>query len=159
MGCYALRISRRESTRSITYGSPPISPSGFGGIPDSVSAIRLAWEDSDNESGYSLQRALDEVGAWSLVHSVDADETNFLDSGLDPNTRYCYRLKAFNTLGESAYADVVCSVTDSKQMELEVLAEYWAPVILQGVASKFKKISAQMGLPHQVGLRRQRSRK
>ena len=82
---------------------PPDAPSGTSATAVSSSEIDLAWSDgSSNENGFTVDRSLDESN-WSEIADLPAGSTGFQDSGLNPSTRYFYRVRAYNLDGFSAY--------------------------------------------------------
>lgn len=81
---------------------PPASPSALTGKGTSESEILLQWQDPVlNEEGFLLERAADPDGPWTEVTQTAAGVTSYLDSGLDPDTAYAYRVSAFNDNGVS----------------------------------------------------------
>jgi PLAT/LH2 domain-containing protein len=77
--------------------------------------LRL-MDRSSYEVGYELYRGLSSTGPWTLVASwpspwvsSDPDDPtvtlDYTDTGLNPDTRYSYRFRAYNGYGESAFAN------------------------------------------------------
>jgi hypothetical protein len=63
--------------------------------------ILLTWTDnSSSEDGFHIERKQG-LGAFVLAGSVGPGITQFVDSGLTPNTGYLYRVKAFKGALES----------------------------------------------------------
>ena len=60
--------------------------------------INLAWTDnSNNESGFKIERCQGNgCSNFAQIAQVGANVTTFPDTGLSPNTRYRYRVRAFN---------------------------------------------------------------
>lgn len=89
------------------------APSGLSAEALSSSSIRLTWTDnSDNETGFMIERSLSSSGDFTLTTTVEADETTFDDTGLDANTTYYYRVKAYNDDDESRYTEVMSATTE-----------------------------------------------
>ncbi len=90
-------------------GSPPSTPSGMAGIPVSTTEIDLTWSPAaDAESGiaeYIIYRDAAEAGR------TGRDTTGFRDSGLQPDTRYTYRVSAVNGAGLEGNRSGPTSVT------------------------------------------------
>lgn len=91
----------------------PLPPSDLFAVADTFS-VDLSWTDnSDNESGFKIERKDDSLsvpGTWTLVDSVGANGTAYTDTGLTPNTVYSYRVYAYNAAGNSE-GDSVQTVT------------------------------------------------
>ncbi len=87
----------------------PNAPSNLTGYSESHSAISLNWSDnSDNESGFTIQRAtIQVVGGWSDfsdLADVSLNTTEYTDQGLIQGQDYMYRVKAYNNGGSSPYS-------------------------------------------------------
>jgi hypothetical protein len=73
----------------------PAAPSGFSGTAQSDSSIQWSWTDNSyNESFFDV--------FGSVVGTVVANTTSFLEEGLSPNTSYTRYVKARNDIGSSA---------------------------------------------------------
>jgi len=92
------------STPTIQDGeTPPTAPSGLSGQAVSYSDIAIQWIDnSHNEDGFKIYRGT------NLIATLPADSTAFQDTGLQVNTSYQYKVRAYNTAGESSTCS--CSV-------------------------------------------------
>jgi hypothetical protein len=110
-----------------TQGSLP-SRTGLAALitpsnPDASAAadgeILVSWTDnSDDESGFEIQRSKGLQGPFSLIARVKANVIEYLDTGLASNVEYCYRVQAFAGKGKnkqySTYtaADAACATTN-----------------------------------------------
>jgi fibronectin type 3 domain-containing protein len=75
--------------------TPPSTPQDLTGIPATSTQINLTWSAaSDPESGVSFYRVYRD---GSVVGSPN--QTSFADTGLQPDTRYAYRVSAVNGAG------------------------------------------------------------
>ncbi|HET9908304.1 MAG TPA: fibronectin type III domain-containing protein [Anaerolineales bacterium] len=76
----------------------PAAPSEVTATNLTQTTLTLSWLDnSNNETGFTIQRATNSSFTRNLVtFTVGADVTSFNDNGLRRNTRYFYRLVAFN---------------------------------------------------------------
>lgn len=86
------------------------------GAPTEPSAheLELSWAPStpgSGELGFRIERRFGDEGEFVEIAVVDAEVTRFVDRGLDPEQRYCYRLRAFDRKGDHPYSDVVCLMT------------------------------------------------
>lgn len=67
--------------------------------------IELSWNAVPGATGYELQRALGEEGAFSTLTTVFAPEAGYTDGGLVPGHVYRYRLRAVGS-GVSGWSSV-----------------------------------------------------
>jgi hypothetical protein len=83
----------------------PVQPSGLVATTVGAAEIRLRWTDnSGNETGFSLERALAGSGAFAPLGSPAAGATSFTDATVQCGTAYDYRLSAYNCAGSSGFA-------------------------------------------------------
>ena len=91
---------------------PPVAPARLTATPISPNQINLAWADlSNNESGFDIERGSSATGAFTKIGDAPTNATTYEDKNLTDNTNYCYRVRARNAAGNSAYTDVVCVTT------------------------------------------------
>lgn len=97
---------------------PPAAPSGLvaTATPNSSSRIDLVWIDNaTNEDGFEIQRSSPSNNSWASITNVGPNVTAFSDTGLTASTLYYYRVRAFNTGGNSAFSPAVNAMTNSAQ--------------------------------------------
>ena len=101
-----------SSTASATTQTPlPTAPSLLQATAASTTSIALTWSDnSSNEAGFFIERSPDN-STWTQITSVAANTTTYTDSGLNSSTLYYYRVRAFNTGGDTAYTNVSSATT------------------------------------------------
>jgi len=67
--------------------------------------ILLTWSDNaDNESSYEIERSTDGI-SFTLLATVEEDITEYLDSDVEPATKYYYRVRAVNPVDPSGYSN------------------------------------------------------
>jgi hypothetical protein len=73
----------------------------------------LAWTDhSNNESGFKIERCQgNSCTNFVQIAQVGPNVTTYNNTGLARNTRYRYRVRAFNTGGNSAYSNIAAART------------------------------------------------
>jgi predicted phage tail protein len=95
--------------------SAPTPPSGLTATGANTTRINLAWVDnSSDESGFRVERAPDAGGApgtFAQIGSVGANVVTYANTGLVTGTRYWYRVRAYNSVGNSAYSGVAGATT------------------------------------------------
>jgi len=86
----------------------PAAPSNLTADAVSATQINLAWSDnSGNETGFKIERCTgNNCTNFAQITQVGANVTSFSDTGLARNTRYRYRVRAFNAAGNSAYSNI-----------------------------------------------------
>jgi hypothetical protein len=68
--------------------------------------IAVGWsDDNNNEDGYKIERATSASGPWTQIAQVLANTGSYRDTGLFPNTVYYYRVRAYNSEGDSRYSN------------------------------------------------------
>lgn len=69
--------------------------------------VTLEWDDnSDNETGFSVERAGGQSSSFVEIGTVATDVTTFVDTAVELDVPYSYRVRAFNDNGFSAYSNV-----------------------------------------------------
>lgn len=87
---------------------PPAVPSDLTATAASATAINLSWTDnSDNETGFKIERKTGTNGSWSQIATTAANATSHTNTGLTAGQTYLYRVRATNSAGNSAYSNVV----------------------------------------------------
>jgi len=84
----------------VTMISVPVAPV-LAAIPAADiqdKSIRIRWSDVANETGYRIEQDTVEIAV------VGIGVTDFLVTGLDVNTAYTFRVRAYNAAGNSAYS-------------------------------------------------------
>ena len=100
LGNYRIRVLTQASSLS--------PPTKLTVTVASYNGIDLSWQDnSDNESGFMVQRRVDASTDWVEIGRAAANATLFSDTGLEPTTTYHYRVRAFNIIEFSAFSNQV----------------------------------------------------
>ncbi len=104
-----------SETFTTTIVPGPVLPN----VPNNLQAtaptrkqVALSWNDtSGNESGFKLERRTGANGTFTEVASLGANVTSYTDSGLNDDTEYGYRIRAFNGSGVSDYSNIASAHT------------------------------------------------
>lgn len=85
---------------------PPAAPSALTTTAVSSTQINLAWTDNaTDETGFKIERKIGATGAWTQIATVGPNVTSYSNTGLTANTTYYYRVRSYNTPGNSAYSN------------------------------------------------------
>ena len=95
----------------------PAAPSNLVATSASTTQINLSWTDnSSNESGFRIERCTNaNCTNFAQIVEVGANVSTFANTGLTKNTTYNYRVRAFNTSGNSNFSNVASARTSNKQ--------------------------------------------
>jgi hypothetical protein len=100
-----------NTASATTLSGVPASPSALAASAFSSNRIDLSWLDnSSNESGFKVERSTATSG-WAQVSTASANATSYSDTGLAASTAYSYRVRAFNTAGDSGYSNTASATT------------------------------------------------
>ncbi len=71
---------------------------------------RLNWIDnSNNEDGFIVERKGPTETVYSEIARTVKNVRNYDDMAVPSAALHCYRVKAFNTAGESSYSNTYCN--------------------------------------------------
>ena len=78
-------------------------------------SLTLTFTDnSTNEDGFKIERGASASGPFSqLPATLAPNVTTPVDTPLPDAATFCYRVRAFNTGGDSAYSNIACSTTNA----------------------------------------------
>lgn len=90
----------------------PAAASNLKAAATVCNQIKLTWTDNSvNESGFEISRSNSLNGTYTLLATVNANTTSYINSGLTRNKRYYYRVRAVNNYGNSAWSNKANAVT------------------------------------------------
>src|SRR6266516_571922 len=83
----------------------PSAPTNLQATTVSDTQIDVSWQDtSTNELGFRIERSLDGI-AFAFGGTTSSNVAVFSSLGLRPGTRHYYRVRAFNSTGESRFSN------------------------------------------------------
>ncbi len=95
-----------------TGGMPPAAPANLTAVAVSSTQINLSWADSNTELGFKIERCSGEGCAnFAQIATVGANVISYSNSGLSSSTSYSYRVRAYNTAGDSDYSNAASAQT------------------------------------------------
>ncbi len=97
-----------------TFSNIPVAPSGLRITSITSGSVILAWTDnSNNESGFKIQRKQGATGTYTQIATPGANVTTYTDNdtALLDGTLYYYRVCATNTAGDSPFSNEVNGIT------------------------------------------------
>ena len=79
--------------------------------------LQLAWTDNAaDEDGFQIERKTGTTGSYTQIATVGPNVTSYSDFSLADGATYCYRVRAFNSVGNSAYTLEECAAARSMQI-------------------------------------------
>jgi len=119
----------------------PAPPSKLVVTAVSSSQINLSWTDNSfnaersgvpmtiGETGFRIERSTDGTN-YELRTTTNANATSYSDIGISSDTLYYYRIRAYNTFGESPYSNEATPITLTAQaMAYNQIDLIWTSVI------------------------------
>ena len=81
---------------------PPAVPTNLGATAPTSSSVNLTWSDnSNNETGFRVERKTGVAGAWQLLTTTAANATSYQDNTVAATTQYFYRVRSTGAGGDS----------------------------------------------------------
>src|SRR5262245_42345873 len=86
----------------------------------------LRWTDtSRNEKGFKIERKTGATGTFAQIATAGVNNTKYTDTTVTGGKNYCYRVRAYNSAGNSAYTNSVCrtapTITSSAVVSLTLI--------------------------------------
>ena len=102
------QLGKKRDYFTLIKGAPSLrAPSGLTATAINSRQINLAWKDhSNDEEGFKIERKAPQSGEnYVVTATVGANVTSYADTGLVGGTNYFYRVRAYQTSGNSAYSE------------------------------------------------------
>ena len=131
--------SNQADATTLAVVPVPDPPTNLTATAVSSSQIDLDWDDmSTNESGFRIDRRQTGSTTWTVPFaSVGANVSAHNDSGLPAETKFYYRVRAYNATGESANTAVADATTTAGAVEK----------IAKGAAWRYRKGTEEASAP------------
>jgi hypothetical protein len=92
---------------SVTVSSIPPAPTNLTVTVGGPRQVSLAWtENYTNVDAFVIDRSSDGGASWTVIATVGGNLTTFLDTTVNRNTTYEYRIAAQNASGTSPWSNV-----------------------------------------------------
>jgi flagellar assembly factor FliW len=102
----------RWGTTTVNVVAAPVAPSVLNSNAISNSQINISWTDnSNNEDGFKIERKTTSSGTYTEIAQVGPNIAAYSNTGLTGGTEYCYRVRSYNTAGNSTYTNESCNNT------------------------------------------------
>jgi hypothetical protein len=89
----------------------PTAPSAATATATAYNSVTVRWSDnSANETGFKLERSGNGVD-YAEIATLGAGATSMVDNGVIASSNYYYRVRAYNSAGNSAYSNVATVTT------------------------------------------------
>ena len=86
---------------------PPSAPTSLLGVLRS-DGIALTWTDtSSNETGFAIFRSTDDGRTYTQIATVTQNVSTYVDASPGATKFVYYRVRAFNTFGNSAFSNTL----------------------------------------------------
>jgi len=142
-GIHVIKLEYYEHgalARASLSWAPLLPPSNLVASTVSHSQINLSWTDNSGaEDGFKIERW--NGSSYSQINTVGANVTTYADSGLVQSTTYAYRVRAFNSAGDSGYSNegsattLSCSYSISGDVAAHVGSDGGGPFIVNVTTS------------------------
>jgi titin len=101
--------------------APPVAPTALSASPGGSTVARLSWASTPpTVAGVRVQRSTDGQVSWVDAGSIAGDQPSFADGTREPEKQVCYRIFAFNTLGESGPSNIDCTIPPLNPLDVRL---------------------------------------
>ena len=107
---------------TITVISPgPNAPSGLAATAPAYNRVNLSWTDtSANETGFKVERSPNN-STFTTIATLDPNTTSYSDMTVSAGTTYYYRVKSFNSGGDSVASNTATIATPNQPPALNAI--------------------------------------
>jgi hypothetical protein len=97
----------RATTLAAPQPQPPSAPTALIGAQKN-GQIALTWTDtSNNETGFAIYRSIDDGKSYNQIATVAQNVSTYVDISPGQSKAVSYRVRAFNTSGNSAFSNTL----------------------------------------------------
>ena len=84
--------------------NPGLSPITLQSVKTDLNTVNLTWKPNAEATGYILERKLKGAADFLTVKEFTSTQLTYEDKDVSNSSAYLYRIKAFNSISETAYA-------------------------------------------------------
>ncbi len=117
-----ITISSKTVTVALSDALPtgPETPIGLTATVTNDDAITVTWSDESSDEDYFVLERSPDGFTWTPIATLPPNTTTYTNTGLAPNTQYCYRVGAGNDSGVN-YSNSDCGTTGaSPQLRYDI---------------------------------------
>ena len=110
----------------VSYGpltrpkQPPAAPTNLTATVVSGVQINLSWQETDTTTaGFNVEESTDGGKTFNALTTLGANAASYSVTGLTPNTPYSFRVRAFNSAGNSGYSNIASATTSNQTPSLD----------------------------------------
>jgi hypothetical protein len=108
----SIGVSDYSETAYIQMPTLPAAPQSLLASLTGGGQVELSWQDrSHNEAGFEVWRTAGAAGVWESIARTAANASGHLDPAVAPATLYTYKVRAFNSWGNSGFSGESSLVT------------------------------------------------
>ena len=98
---------------------------GLGSLPAQAAQLTVSWSDAtpDDHTGFKVERKTGTTGAFAQVATTGATVMAYVDTTLTAGTTYCYRVRAYNAVGDSPYTPEACAAAPTAVLRTLTVAK------------------------------------
>jgi hypothetical protein len=124
-----------NTANDITAPQAPtaLTAASAGSGPTTWDKVNLAWTDNaSSEAGFKIERATASAGPFTQIATNAASDTTYTATGLAAQTTYYFRVRTYNSNGNSAYSNTASTATPN------------APPTLTAIGNKTVAVSSAL---------------
>jgi hypothetical protein len=108
------RLSRGSPRRLFLLPSLVFAAPVFSQTTAAALQLALNWGDtSTNEDGFKVKRKAGTTGTFAQLATVGVNIVTYADASVTGGATYCYRVRAYNTAGDSGYTNEACGTASA----------------------------------------------
>uniref|UniRef100_UPI000ADF5EED fibronectin type III domain-containing protein n=1 Tax=Treponema endosymbiont of Eucomonympha sp. TaxID=1580831 RepID=UPI000ADF5EED len=89
----------------------PDAPANIRAETKSATSIALSWQAAEGAASYKIYRSTGTAENFNLLDTPDITATAYVDSGLNPDTDYYYKIASQNGIGTGAQSEAAAAST------------------------------------------------